>query len=601
MDREGIGRLVAAMALSALVLIGWTWLFPPPKPKPREAAPPGQEAPATPESTPAGGPSAGTGAPAAEAPGSGSTGEAPEGGWPRIEGEPGAEPVTLETKGARLRLSPRGGRIITWKLPRYELVPGHPDEGVVDLVSPAARALEREPMALEVDDEALRDALAGAWYVLDIDEATPEDRERLGMPGPDRVPRIRRARFRYADGRGLEVEKTLYLPDDESYLAWIEWDVRREGQPVPAAMVAFGPGIGQATEAEQSNRYAYRGRVVAALPGGIQRYRPRKVDGDIQWTAGSGPRWIALDSQYFAIALVPGEPAPLRLRLFPADPAHERPKPELGIDSAARRIAILAGPKSGEVLEAADRTLGVDLRSLVNWGFFGFLAHPLYLALRWLYGLVGNWGWAIVIITVVIRLLFFPLTHRSMVKMRKTQQDMARLQPKIRRLKEKYRDKRDVESRRKMNEEMMELYRREGVNPAATLTSCLPMLLQLPVLYAMYTVLTVSIELRGAPFFGWIRDLSAMDPYYVTPIVMGVTMLAQQLMTMTKTEDPQQKSQQRMMLIMPVMFTWFFLKLPSGLVVYWLTNNVLGIVQQVLINRHAEAATAGAGGGPRAK
>ena len=586
MDREGIGRLVAAFALSILVLVGWSWLFPPPKPAPGTG--PGEEPAAA-----AG--EAGTGqepsaAPAGDAPAP--AGEAATGQWERIEGEPNQEPVLLETAAARLRLSPRGGRIISWRLPRYELVPGHPEEGVVDLVSPVARALEREPLTVEADDPAVTEALARAWYVLEIDEATPEDRERIGMPGPDRVPRILRARFRYADGQGLEVEKTLYLPDDESYLAWVEWNVRRAGRPLSAAMVAFGPGIGQTTEAERANRYAYRGRVVAALAGGIERYRPEKVDGDISWTAATAPRWIALDSQYFAIALVPREPAPLRLRLFPADPEHARPKPELGIDSASRRLAILAGPKSGEVLEAADETLGVDLRSLVNWGFFGFLAHPLYLALRWLYGLVGNWGWAIVIITVIIRLLFFPLTHRSMVKMRKTQQDMARLQPKIRKLKEKYRDKRDVESRRKMNEEMMELYRREGVNPAATLTSCLPMLLQLPVLYAMYTVLTVSIELRGAPFFGWIRDLSAMDPYYVTPIVMGVTMLAQQLMTMTKTEDPQQKSQQRMMLFMPVMFTWFFLKLPSGLVVYWLTNNVLGILQQILINRHAEAATA---------
>ena len=589
MDREGIGRLVAAFALSILVLVGWSWLFPPPKPAPGTG--PGKEpAAATGEAEPASGSPESSAAPAADA--GTPAGEAAAGQWERIEGEPNQEPVLLETAAARLRLSPLGGRIISWRLPRYELVPGHPEEGVVDLVSPVARALEREPLTVEADDPAVTEALARAWYVLEVDEATPDDRERLGMPGPDRVPRILRARFRYADGQGLEVEKTLYLPDDESYLAWVEWNVRRAGRPLSAAMVAFGPGIGQTTEAERANRYAYRGRVVAALAGGIERYRPKKVDGDISWTAATAPRWIALDSQYFAIALVPREPAPLRLRLFPADPEHARPKPELGIDSAARRLAILAGPKSGEVLEAADRTLGVDLRALVNWGFFGFLAHPLYLALRWLYGLVGNWGWAIVIITVIIRLLFFPLTHRSMVKMRKTQQDMARLQPKIRKLKEKYRDKRDVESRRKMNEEMMELYRREGVNPAATLTSCLPMLLQLPVLYAMYTVLTVSIELRGAPFFGWIRDLSAMDPYYVTPIVMGVTMLAQQLMTMTKTEDPQQKSQQRMMLFMPVMFTWFFLKLPSGLVVYWLTNNVLGILQQILINRHAEAATA---------
>jgi YidC/Oxa1 family membrane protein insertase len=183
---------------------------------------------------------------------------------------------------------------------------------------------------------------------------------------------------------------------------------------------------------------------------------------------------------------------------------------------------------------------------------------------------------------------------------------MAKLQPKVRFIKEKYKDKRDMEARRKMNEEMMALYKREGVNPMASLTGCLPLLLQLPVLWAMYNVLSLCIDLRGAPLFGWILDLSARDPYFVTPVVMGVTMLAQQLMAMTKTEDPQQKSQQRMMLFMPIMFTFFFLSMPSGLVLYWLVNNVLGIGQQVLINRTAAAQmatqpAAGSKGGKKKK
>ena len=162
-------------------------------------------------------------------------------------------------------------------------------------------------------------------------------------------------------------------------------------------------------------------------------------------------------------------------------------------------------------------------------------------------------------------------------------------------IKEKYRDKRDMESRRKMNEETMALYQKEGVNPMSSLAGCFPLLLQLPVLYGMFRMLTVVVELRGAPFFGWIVDLSAPDPYFITPIVMGVTMFAQQLMTMAKTEDPQQRSQQRIMLFMPLMFTYFFLWAPSGLVVYWLVNNILGIGQQYFVNRHTKrAATAAA-------
>jgi YidC/Oxa1 family membrane protein insertase len=222
--------------------------------------------------------------------------------------------------------------------------------------------------------------------------------------------------------------------------------------------------------------------------------------------------------------------------------------------------------------------------------------------MEWLHGLVGNWGWTIFLLSVLIRLAFFPLMHRSMVKMRRTQQDMARVQPKIHKIKEKYKDARDMDSRKKMNEEMMELYKREGVNPMASLTGCLPMLLQIPVMFAMYTVLTVSVQLRGAPWFGWIRDLSASDPFFVLPIVMGATQLLQQIMTMTKTEDPQQRTQQRMMLIMPVVFTWFFVYMPAGLVLYWLVSNVLGIVQQYFINRHADAAPpAAAAAGARAR
>ena len=152
--------------------------------------------------------------------------------------------------------------------------------------------------------------------------------------------------------------------------------------------------------------------------------------------------------------------------------------------------------------------------------------------------------------------------------------------------------KKDPDARKKMNEEMMALYKKEGVNPMGGMAGCLPLLLQLPILWGMYTVLSGALELRGAPFLLWIRDLSIADPYYVTPLLMGATMFAQQMMAMTKAKDPQQKQQQRMMLFMPIMFTWFFLWLPSGLVLYWLVNNVLGIGQQWLINRQAAAQAA---------
>jgi YidC/Oxa1 family membrane protein insertase len=229
---------------------------------------------------------------------------------------------------------------------------------------------------------------------------------------------------------------------------------------------------------------------------------------------------------------------------------------------------------------------------MVNWGIFSFIAVPLYGFLVWLFGIVGNFGVAIIIVTVIIKILFFPLTQRAMVNMRKTQERMSTLQPKMKAIRERFKKKKDPDARKKMNQEIMALYQKEGVNPMGGLAGCLPLLLQLPILYAMYRVLSNALELRGAPFFGWVHDLSLADPLMITPIVMGATMLAQQLMAMTKAKDPQQKQQQRMMLFMPIMFTFFFINMPSGLVLYWLVNNILGIGQQWLINRQAAKALA---------
>ncbi len=172
---------------------------------------------------------------------------------------------------------------------------------------------------------------------------------------------------------------------------------------------------------------------------------------------------------------------------------------------------------------------------------------------------------------------------------------MKRIQPKVKALKERYRklekkeaDKGNVGARqrlrREMNEEMMALYKEEDINPLGSMSGCLPILLQLPILYAFYTILSISIELRRAPFLLWITDLSQKDPYFVTPIIMGGTQLVQQVMTSSSIPDP---AQRRMMYIMPIMFTYIFLNFPSGLVLYWLVNNLLGIGQQYLINRQA--------------
>lgn len=578
MDRDTMLRTIAAVVISILILVGWQYFFPGAKPRPPEPRPEAESPlPATgPAAAEGGGTAAAAAGPTAPAPAP--TGEV-------VAGAEGQPLVEITSPRHEIALTARGAKVVSWKLLDYERVPGDPSRGYIDLVSSESRSLDRNPLTIDPHDPALFKTINEAWYVVDRTPPTAAELAEKKLPeGTERV------RFRWADGNGLAVEKSLWIPGDHQFRAWVEWSLTKDGRPVPDAAITWGPGIGAPTDPENANQYAYRGLAVVQIAGETKTFSPVKQEGDIVWPAGTGPRWVALDEQYFSVAIVPKVPATTELRLFDFPGAPKGETRQILLGTASPELMLFAGPKSSPVLDEVDRELGTDLSSLIQWGFWGWLARPLYLAMEWVFSLVGNWGWTIVILSVLIRVAFFPLMHRSMVKMRRTQQDMARIQPKIHKVKEKYKEKRDAESRRKMNEEMMQVYRDEGVNPMASLSGCLPMLLQIPVMFAMYSVLTVSVQLRGAPWFGWIHDLTARDPYYVLPIVMGATQLLQQIMTMTKTEDPQQRAQQRMMLIMPVMFTWFFIYMPAGLVLYWLISNIMGIVQQYFINRHANAA-----------
>lgn len=225
---------------------------------------------------------------------------------------------------------------------------------------------------------------------------------------------------------------------------------------------------------------------------------------------------------------------------------------------------VFFGPKELDLLKAQ----GQGLENALDLGWFSAIAKPLLYTLKFFYKYTHNYGIAIIIITVIIKILFFPLTHKSY----KSMKEMQKLQPMMTELKEKYKNDRDA-----MNRAMMELYRTHKVNP---LGGCLPMVVQIPVFFALYKALMFSIELRHAPFLFWITDLSAKDPYYVTPIIMGATMFIQQKMTPTSMDPVQAK----MMLALPIVFTFMFLNFPSGLVIYWLVNNILTIAQQAYIN-----------------
>lgn len=223
------------------------------------------------------------------------------------------------------------------------------------------------------------------------------------------------------------------------------------------------------------------------------------------------------------------------------------------------------GPLDYQVLKET----GHDLVSAVDLGFFSILAKPLFYVLKFFYDYVGNYGWAIILLTVLIKIIFWPLTDKSY----KSMKAMQTLQPEMQKLREKHKNDRDT-----LNKEIMTLYKEHRVNP---LGGCLPMVVQIPVFFALYQVLMNMIELRHAPFIFWLTDLSVKDPYYITPLVMGATMFIQQKLTPSQLDPIQQK----IFLIMPVVFTFLFLNFPSGLVVYWLVNNILTIAQQLSVNR----------------
>ncbi len=210
------------------------------------------------------------------------------------------------------------------------------------------------------------------------------------------------------------------------------------------------------------------------------------------------------------------------------------------------------------------------LTNVIEYGWFTFASQPMFLVLSWLHGIFGNWGWSIIGLTALIRMVLFPLTYKGMMSMQK----MKALAPKLKELKEKY--KKDPQ---KLNAMTMDMYKKHGANP---LGGCLPMLMQIPVFYAIYRLLLNSVELQGAPWILWIHDLSRMDPYYVLPLLMGASMFLQQRLTPTNFTDPMQE---KVMKYLPVIFTFFFVTFPSGLVLYWFVNNLFSIAQQFIVNQ----------------
>ena len=224
------------------------------------------------------------------------------------------------------------------------------------------------------------------------------------------------------------------------------------------------------------------------------------------------------------------------------------------------------GPKEHVKLKA----ISPELTDVIEYGFFTFISKPLFAWLAFLHGIFGNWGWAIVAMTITVRLVLYPLTYKGMVSMNK----LKELAPKVKELQKKYGD-----DKQKLNTHMMELYKKNGANPMG---GCLPILLQIPVFFAVYRVLQNAIELKGAEWILWVHDLAIKDPYFILPILMGITMFLHQRITPTSFTDPMQE---KIMKFLPLIFTFFFVTFPAGLTLYWFTNNVASIVQQFYVNK----------------
>jgi YidC/Oxa1 family membrane protein insertase len=328
------------------------------------------------------------------------------------------------------------------------------------------------------------------------------------------------------------------------------------------------------SDERDDSRYSFVGPAIFE-DGELLTYKVKELEEE-KVQHDKNPTWTAFEDKYFMTAAVPLGTQSHRIILEKTGDTVRNTivseNLEIGANqTVSREFLLYSGPRDLKILEQ----INYDLDKAIDFGFFDMLARPLLSVLKFCYNnVIQNYGISIILLTVFIKILFWPLTHKSYKSMR----DMQKLQPEMQRLREKY--KKDKE---RMNREIMELYRNNRVNPMG---GCLPMFAQIPVFFALYKVLLGSIALRHEPFMFWIHDLSAKDPYYITPLIMGATMFIQQKMSPTTMDSQQAK----IMLFMPVVFTFMFLNFPSGLVIYWLVNNVLTIVQQWFINRGAAQA-----------
>jgi YidC/Oxa1 family membrane protein insertase len=484
------------------------------------------------------------------------------------EAAPAAELITVETDVLRLRIDPRGGSVVDAALLAYPISPADKST-VVQLLDPT-------PSRFFVAQSGF---VAAAGVAPDHrSEFTVAQREFRLAEGADtlEVPLV------WTDASGVQVTKT-YRFTRGSYAIDVDREVVNAGSAPWSAseyrqLQRTSPLVDRKFSFTNPEQYAFTGVSWYSPEERFQKLAFEDFADDPLNRAVTGG-WIAQQQHYFFAAWIPpaGEAAQFSTAVVegPTGPRYlvRAMAPAITVAPGERvqsTARLFVGPKLQEQIEE----IAEGLVYTVDYGMVTFLAQPLYWALKQLYKLTGNWGFAIILITIIIKLAFFKLTeaqYKSFAKMRK-------LQPRLAALKERY-----GEDRQKMNQAMMELYQKEKINP---LGGCLPILVQIPVFIALYWVLLESVELRQAPFIWWIQNLSERDPYFILPILNGLAMYATQKLTPTAGMDPMQA---RIMQMMPIVFSIMFAFFPAGLVLYWTVNGALGLAQQYIITKRIEA------------
>ena len=498
--------------------------------------------------------------------------------------------ITVETSRYVAEFSNRGGRLLGLRLLDHTDSTGAPLEALPqgdDLVNSV------RPLDVVLPGDPAPSRLATALHEVAVDGRVRTGPVRLEL----RDGESREVEFRWASTDGLEVSKTLRMRGGDYRMGVSVSAIRGGAEQLKE--VLFGPGI-----ENESSVGTYQGAEQGVIESGGESRLFSFAEAAGGEAASLSAQAVGVASHYFAGLLVadPGQRYEARLEaleipwasleVVPGDTATgSRELLVAHLRSAgASEFTLFTGPKQVELLAE----LGVDIVEFGAW--LRFLVVPIRQGLLWAYDVLGNYGWAIVLVTILISLLLAPLKHYSYVSIRR----MQKISPQVKRIQDKYKGLKPTDPKRsEMNQEMVALYREHNVSPIG---GCLPMLLMIPFFFAFYRLLVVSVELRHAPFVLWVQDLSREDPYFILPLLMGASQLIMQKMTATQAEGIQAK----IMMFMPVVFVLIMAWAPSGLVLYWFANNLIsmgqqGVTSRILDRREADAKAGEVVGGTRKK